>query len=143
MNATITAMINKFSVYFRYIISGGSAALTNVALLFLFTDIFHIYYLLSATLSYLISFFVSFYLQKYWTFGDGNRDKLYGQMSLYFIVAMANLLVNDILMYIFVDWLGIHHLISQILTSGLIAVYSFILYKILVFKQKEIISDHG
>ena len=57
----------------KYVIGGGTAATVDIFLLYVFTDIFNLWIVYSASLAFLSAFFVSFYIQKYWTFDDDNE----------------------------------------------------------------------
>jgi len=126
-----------YKIFAKYIISGCTAAVTDLVLLYIFTDILHIWYLLSAILAFIIAFFVSFYLQKYWTFRDNSRDKIYTQMSLYFLVGIINLSINTGGMYILVDKFNIMYILAQIMMGALIAVSSFLIYRFIIFKKRR------
>ncbi|MFA6459165.1 MAG: GtrA family protein [Candidatus Paceibacterota bacterium] len=119
----------------RYVISGGTAAVTDLAFLYLFTDILHIWYLVSTVFAFIIAFCVSFTLQKYWTFRDHSSDGVGAQGALYFTVSVINLAVNTGLMYLLTDIFGSHYMISQIIAAGCIAIVSFFVYQKLIFKQ--------
>lgn len=117
----------------RYLISGGSAAASSLLLLFVLVHFFHIWYLLAAILAYILGICVSFMMQKFFTFNDYSREKIRQQTTTYFIIQIFNLGVNTLLMYISVDMLSIHYMISQVIVGGTIAVYSFFIYKHMVF----------
>lgn len=119
---------------FRFLLSGGIALSTDLVLLYLFTDIFGIWYLASAVTAFILSFIVSFALQKFWTFGDSSRDGLNTQMSVYFFVAVINLALNTLLVFVFVEQAGIYYIFAQIVASALIAVESFFVYQHFIFK---------
>lgn len=119
----------------RYLISGGSAGVTNLATLFVMVHFFHVWYLLSAIVAFLVAVFVSFLMQKYFTFNDYNKEKIKKQSLLYFAIQVFNLGPNTLLLYIAVDKLGIHYLLAQILVLGVIAIYTFFLFKHLVFSS--------
>jgi putative flippase GtrA len=120
---------------FRFIISGGMATVTNLAFLFLFHKVFGIWYITSSIASYLISFAVSFSMQKYWTFNDNSIDRVKSQAIIYVVVTTINLGINTLLIYIFVEKFGFDPLIAQIVSSIIIAIESFLVYKVL-FKTK-------
>lgn len=124
---------------FRYIVSGGMATLTNLFFLYIFTDLFGVWYLLSAVFSYIISFAVSFTMQKYWTFQDDSNDKIKSQAIIYVIVTSANLALNTFLIYLFVEQ-GLHYLFAQVLSSIIIAVESFFVYRFLFRSEEKIDS---
>ncbi len=126
---------NRHVTIVKFVISGGAAAATNLGLLYVFTDIFGVYYLVSACLSFLIAFFVSFFLQKYWTFRDKSRDRLYSQMAVYFITVFGGMLANAGLMYLSVEWLGIWYMLAQVIVGAVLAVANFLVYRFVVFKK--------
>lgn len=128
----------KHKVIVKYIISGGTAAVVDLTCLYVFTDFFKIWYIISASLSFLIAFFISFSLQKFWTFRDNGREKIFRQMSLYFIVGVANLLLNAGGMYLLVDKFGIMYILAQIIMGALLGSSSFLIYKFIIFEKKKI-----
>jgi len=121
----------------KYVISGGVAATTDLSLLFFFHDIFDIDVVVSATLAFIIAFFVSFYLQKFWTFSDNSRDKIKQQMAIYFIVGSVNTAINAWAMNLLVNSWHIWYLLAQVIVAGSIALYSFIIYKFLIFEKVQ------
>ena len=123
----------------KYIISGGTAAVVNLAFLAIFVDVFKINYLISAILSFLIAFSISFTLQKFWTFQDKSIEDVHKQTTIYFIVSSINLGVNTLLMYIFVDHFHIQYFFRQILASGLIAISSYFIYSRFIFKNSTLV----
>ncbi len=126
-------MHNIFKII-RYIISGGTAAIVDLVILYMLVEKLNITYILSAVIAFLVAFIVSFTLQKYWTFGDDSK-KINSQASKYFLVSAINLILNTILVFLFVEFLGLHYIISQIITSGLIALSSFYIYSLFIFRN--------
>ena len=120
----------------RYLFSGGAAAFVDLGILFVLTHYAKLWYLLSAVIAFLFAFMVSFTLQKFWTFEDHSTDGYGGQIRLYFIISLVNLGLNTLLLYISVDFIGIHYMLSQVFVSGIIAVISFFVYRKFVFIKK-------
>ncbi len=139
--------LNSHKVYVKYVISGGTAAFVDLVLLYALIDIFKVYYLLSASIAFLVAFFVSFYLQKFWTFRDNSREKIYKQISLYFAVGTTNVCINAAGMYVLVEHIlpeiviagkfNATYVVSQIIMGAFIAVSSFLIYKFVIFKKKK------
>lgn len=119
----------------RFLISGGMSALVDFVLLYLFTDIIHVWYVASAVIAFIVSFFVSFGLQKYWTFRDHSNDRIVVQGASYLLLGLINLVVNTALVYAFTDWLGLYYMLSQFIAAGLVAVNNYFIYKRLIFKS--------
>ena len=126
-------LIFKYRRIIKYLIAGGTAAAIDLGLLYFLTDILGIWYLISAGLAFVIAFFVSFFLQKFWTFRDGDREAIYKQMAVYLAVALGNLVINIVLMYTLVDGLKVWYMLAQFVVSGLIACESYWIYKLLIF----------
>ncbi len=136
MTEYIISKIYKHKIYVKYIIAGGTAAVTDFGLLFFLTDILHIWYIASATLAFIIAFFVSFFLQKFWTFRDNSRNRIYKQMSMYLAVGVANTAVNAGGMYVLVDYFGLWYILAQAVMSVLLAVGSFVIYRFVIFETR-------
>lgn len=119
----------------RYIFSGGTAAVVNLGLLYILTDFVGLYYIASGILAFCIAVIVSFFMQKKLTFEDHSTENTHKKFLIYIIVAVINLVVNTSLLYFFTDFVGFHYIISQIISSGLVAVWSYFIYRI-VFKKE-------
>lgn len=126
----------KHAKVVRYLISGGTAAFTNAAFLFIFTDVIGIWYIFSGIMAFILAFIVSFTLQKFWVFEDRSRDQIHKQAVIYLTVAVTNLVLNTILLYMQVEYLGVYYVLAQLIASALIAVESFFVYKLVIFKKK-------
>lgn len=136
MNLTPSIYL-RYKKIIKYLIAGGTATLVDLGLLYFFTDILNIWYLFSACLAFTLAFFVSFSLQKFWTFGDRDKETIYKQMRIYLAVALTNLLVNAGLMYLLVDGFKIWYIMAQIIVSGSIAVESYFIYNFFIFNKKN------
>jgi putative flippase GtrA len=117
----------------KFILAGGTAFTTNIVLLFVFVHFFNIWYLLAATLSFAVSVVMSFTMQKYLTFNNHSTHQLGRQSSLYLVVQLINITVNTFIMYVEVDLIKLHYLPAQIISGGIIAFYSYFLYRNVVF----------
>ena len=121
----------------RFFTSGVTAAVSNLVVLYIATELFSIWYLFSACMAFVVSFVVSFSLQKFWTFRDRQLQRAHTQAFFYFGVALVNLTVSISLLYFFVEFAGLHYLVGQILTMGLIACITFFIYRYLIFDVPE------
>ncbi len=134
----IINQIKKHAKIARYLIAGGTAAFTDLALLYIFTDFVHIWYVISVVLAFIIAFGVSFGLQKFWTFRDNSMDKIHKQGFIYLFVAVVSLIVNTYAVYLLVSMLHIHYIISQIIVSAAIAVVNYFVYNKLIFRDRTV-----
>ena len=121
--------LRHHKIFVKFIIAGGIATLVDFSLLFVFTDIFKIWYVLSASLAFMFAFVISFHLQKFWTFRDGSRHKIYKQVFIYFLVTFSSLIINAIGMYILVEYFNIWYMLAQVIIGGFLAGGNFFIYK--------------
>jgi len=122
---------------FRYLVSGGTATVVDIGLLYAFTRYAGLWYLASAVLAFIIAFGISFFLQKFWTFRDRSIDEMHRQASLYLGISLFNLGVNTLLVYLFTDFCHLWYIFSQVIAAGLVALSSFFLYKYWVFRPER------
>ncbi|MFH1522952.1 MAG: glycosyltransferase [Patescibacteria group bacterium] len=128
--------------YIKFVISGGTAGTADLILLYVLTDIVGLWYLISATIAFVVAFLISFFLQKFWTFRDNRRTIIYKQLSLYLVVGLTNLSINGAAMYLLVDKFGIWYMLAQVISSGFLAFINFLVYKFIIFKKcKEEIKN--
>jgi putative flippase GtrA/aryl carrier-like protein len=121
----------------RFVISGGTATLVNLATLYVLTHFLGIWYLYSSILAFAASFFVSFSLQKFWTFGENSHDRMQAQATLFLGVMLFALSLNTVLIYIFVELANAHYLLGQLASGILIAFVNYFSYKHVVFSEKK------
>lgn len=140
MTNTLLELIRKHQQIFKFLIAGGFAFVVNIVALYVLTDILHIYYLVSTVAAFLISFLVSFTLQKFWTFKDASKDNVHLQLQLYLAMQVANLGLNTGLMYVFVEYLHIWYILSQVIITTVLSIVVFSINKRYIFKTQSISS---
>lgn len=130
---------HRFLVYTigRFIAAGSVGAVTNIGLLFLFTEYVGLYYLVSACISFVIACGVGFVLQKFWTFRERSIESVHAQAAGYFTISTINFFLNTALLYFLVEKMHIWYILAQVIASGLIAVSSFLLYRYVIFLKKS------
>lgn len=121
--------------FVRFAISGVTAMVVGMVVLFVLTDVFHIWYLASSATAFVATFIVAFSLQKFWSFQNKALAPIHKQVSLSLIVTVGNFFLNAGSMYVLVDRLHIHYFISQIFTYGLFGLLDFLIYKFVIFKN--------
>lgn len=125
--------LRKHTQVARFIISGGMAFSANIALLFLFTNEFGFWYLISSVIAFTGALFVSFLMQKYWTFRSSEHGAVVTEAWMTIILALINLILNTVLMYIFVELVHVYYLLAQVLAAGIIAIETYFVYKNIIF----------
>lgn len=138
LNASIQEIFDYLTqhIVVRYVISGGTAAVTDLSLLYVLNSYLGLHYLIASVLAFIGSFFVSFLLQKFWTF-KSHEEKTHKQAIMYLGSSLFGLSLNTLLMYLFVDHFHIPVIISQIFAGLLVAFCTFFISRNLIFKYKK------
>ena len=119
-----------------FIISGGTAALTNLVIYYTLLRVVGVWYLYSSITSFIISVVVGFYLQKYLTFENTSKSETLKQMSMFSLVSLLNLGINVLLMLFFVEITHFDQIFAKVCTLAVLACWNFFVYENFVFKQK-------
>ncbi len=122
---------------FRFLIAGTVTSISMFGFLYLLHQFFHIWYLLSSALAFLLTLVISFGLHKFWTFKDHSTDMISRQFYLFFFLSTLNFFINIALMYVLVDVFSFWYLLAQFVTTGLIALESFIFYHHVIFPARS------
>jgi putative flippase GtrA len=133
-------MLGKLTSFIlvRYVLSGGTAAIVDLALLYALYEVMRVHYLISAILAFLMAFVVSFTLQKFWTFRNVSHENMHTQVFTYLGTSLLGLALNTLLMYVFVDLALVHVMLSQVFAGAIVACFTFFLSKYFVFKQPKL-----
>ena len=118
---------------FKFIISGGSATLAHLGSM-AFLVWLGVNPLVSTSVGVVVGAIVNYILQYYYTFDANVNHKK--SIRNYLITVSLSFLSNFILFGIFHNFLNINVIISQLLTSGCVAVQNYIIYKKFVFLRE-------
>ena len=64
-------MNNTLNQFFKYVLVGAVAFVVDFGLLYILTDFLKIYYLLSASISFVFGLVANYFLSTKWVFGEG------------------------------------------------------------------------
>jgi len=113
----------------RFIISGATATGTTLGTLYVLSDLWGMWYVPASIVAYLAGFLISFSLQKFWTFQDSSIEMMRIQLIAYGGIVILNLGLNTLLIFLFVEYLGLWSVVAQAIASLLIAIESFFLFR--------------
>ena len=87
-------------------------------------------------ISFCVAFPIGFFMSKYVVFSDSNMK---GRIQLfrYFMICMFNLALNYILLKIFVERFHIYAVFSQIITTCIVIVFSYLAQRHFSFRANE------
>ena len=134
---------NEFIKVILYLFVGGTAALVEWGLFYLF-----FYYLLvglrlsvdtltmvATALAFGLSTLYHYFLGNILVFDSGSKYDKSKELSLVFLVSIMGLVFNLILMYIFVGVLAWQPMFAKVLTSCIVVVWNYLSRKKWIFKS--------
>ncbi|KND49539.1 MAG: Glycosyl transferase, family 2 [Parcubacteria bacterium C7867-008] len=119
----------------RFLTTGAISVLVNVTVLYLLTDISHVWYLISSIVAFATSGIANFLLHKYWTFNYKHQKSTAIQVPLHLLVASINLVLNTGIVFLLVHYLGVWYILAQAIAALIIAVESFLVLSRFIFKR--------
>ena len=122
-----------FKQLFRFGIVGGLAFLIDSGVLFVLTEYLNVYYLVSSVISFIVSLIFNYILSILWVF-DIKKKQTIKEISLFVILSVIGLGINQLVMYVGADILNIYYMICKIISTFIVMVYNFITRKIFIEK---------
>ncbi|MDD5489524.1 MAG: GtrA family protein [Candidatus Moranbacteria bacterium] len=123
-----------FLQYFRYLICGGIATVTDVGLLFVLTHIFHVYYLLAAAVSFAAGISVNYTLNTIMVFKSSGKMKR--EFSIFVMIGIGGLLWTEVILWLLVDKLDIYVMFAKAVAIVLVLQWNFFMRKKFVFPEE-------
>jgi len=118
---------------FRYIFVGGAAFLVDFSSLFVLTEIFGIFYLVSAAIAFILGLFVNYFLSVNWVFNSRKLEKRRFEFGVFAIIGIVGLGLNEFLIWFFTQDIQIYYLFSKIFAAIIILFWNFFARKFTLF----------
>jgi putative flippase GtrA len=120
--------------FFRYIFVGGAAFIVDFVSLFIFTDIFGVYYLISAAIAFILGLVANYALSINWVFNKRTLENRWSEFTIFAVIGIIGLGLNELIIWLFTDYVGLYYLISKIIAAALILFWNFFARKFTLFR---------
>lgn len=132
----------KYEESLLYLVFGGLTTMVDFVIYVLLTDVLLINYLVSNIFAFTGAVIFAFFTNKLYVFKSHSFEtmKLLYEMVTFVGARLFSLAVNMIILYVFVEWVGIDDLIVKIGAAVVVVLMNYGISKWLVFKpghQKE------
>ena len=115
--------------FFRYGFVGGISAVADVGILYIATNNLHIFYLMSAAISFVVATLVNYALSVRWIFQSSGNTR--SELLLFSLVGLGGLALTEILIGIQVEQLHMHYMHAKIVALAIVVLWSFSLRRLL------------
>ncbi len=131
LNKLFIEKTNDVKIQFlRYIFVGGIAAVVNIGSLYIFTDVFHLYYLISNIFGFVLGLITNYLLSKVLVFAKEQKFNKIIEFTIYTIIGVIGLGLDTFFLWIFTS-LGLYYLLSKIISTVLVFIWNFGARKVL------------
>jgi putative flippase GtrA len=126
--------------FVRFILVGATTTACQYVVLALLVELLHIRADFASPIGYGVGAAVSYVMNRLWTF---KSDLSHAQSLPRFIVMIGiGLLVSFVVMHVLVGIAGIHYLLAQVLTTGIVMLSNYLLAASWVFIASDAREKH-
>lgn len=110
--------------FFKFCLVGGGTFIVDYSLLYVLTEYVGLGYLWSSALAFSVAVIVNYILcQRYVFVGAKNGVK---QLVLFVATSIVGLGINQICMWLFVEWVAMHYLLAKIFATAIVTIWNYI-----------------
>lgn len=120
---------------FRYMIVGGIALVADTGILYILTQFFQIYYLISASLGFISGLVLNYLLSIVWVFNHRKVKKMYVEFAIFAAIGLIGLFWNELIMYLLVGKFGLYFLYAKVMTAAFVFFWNFLARKVILFRE--------
>jgi len=125
---------SKLSIQFiRSVVVSVVALMFDFGLLVFFKQELHIYYLLAATISFIIGVIVNYYLSVWWVFADHKLGSKKAEFIIFVGVNAIGLGLNLIIIAGIVQLLGASYIVAKAFSTVVVFFWNFIIRKKILY----------
>lgn len=116
--------------FMKFGIVGVIAFVIDYGFMVLLTEVFNVPYLISTTVSFIISVVFNYFASMRFVFKRKDDMSRRREFIIFIVLSVIGLAINDVFMWLMVDFLYIDYRISKIVVTFIVAVWNFVTRKI-------------
>ena len=135
----LKALFRKYEESLLYLVFGGLTTVVDFIIYILMTDIFHVNYLISNVIAFVGAVIFAFFTNKLYVFKSHSFEmgKVLYEMVTFVGARLFSLVVNMVILYVFVEWVGLDDLMVKIGAAVVVVVMNYGISKWVVFNPKH------
>jgi putative flippase GtrA len=116
---------------------GGFAAVANIGTLVFCKEVFELHYLIANTFGFFAGLVSNYALCKFFVFTEAIPIPKAGEFFIHGIISVISLIIDSSLLWIFIQFFGIHYLASKIIATGIGFLWNFFGRKYFYLRLKK------
>ena len=121
--------------FLRYAVVGGVAFLIDFGALYALTDRAGVPYLAAAALAFLLGLGTNYALSISWVFPTRKLGNRWVEFSVFALIGVVGLGLNELIIWQCTETLGLHYLVSKLVSAGIVLFWNFFARKHALFRR--------
>ncbi|MCK4654143.1 MAG: GtrA family protein [Candidatus Cloacimonetes bacterium] len=127
---------NTLIQLFRYTFVGGIAFIFDFSTLYLLTEFFQVYYLISAAIAFLLGLTINYVLSIFWVFKTRVIKSKWLEFGIFALIGIIGLGLNELIIWTFTEYVGFHYMASKIVSTLIIYLWNFFTRKYILYNKR-------
>jgi putative flippase GtrA len=129
---------HRHKTKFKYISVSLLGEIIDFTILYVFTSILGIFYLFSATISYISAVLFNFLLNQKYTFKFKPKDNIdfFKAMAKCFTISLSSMIVNLVLLAFTVEFFHLNYMLAKLIVSLVLSVFVYLFYSSILKNKK-------
>lgn len=130
----ITQVRRLIAAFLKYLLAGGMGFIIDFGTLSFCYSVLKWHYLIAATLGFSAGLIFVYVSSNQWVFDARQmRDRRLLEFSIFLIIGLIGLLLTNLLMWAFVEKIGLHALVAKLVTTAIVLLWNFGARKIILY----------
>ena|SRR5690348_12079944 len=122
------------SEFYRYVVVGGLSTVFDAGTLFSLTRFAGVHYLVSAPIGFCIGTIVNYFLSGSWVFERRTMNNRSAELTIFTLIGLVGLLLNELILWFFQSRLGIYYLIAKGVSAAVVLGWNFGARKLVLYR---------
>ena len=131
----IKKMYFQYKEIILYLIFGGLTTLVNMASFTLLNEVCHLGWVPSNIIAWILSVVFAYITNRKYIF-ESNNDNISKEIFLFFFFRVLSLGLDMLFMWLFIEMIGMHDLVSKLIVQVIVVVLNYVFSKLFVFAKK-------
>jgi len=129
-------MTTNYKKILKFLISGITAATVEYSIFLALLGFANATLITAQTLSFTVGFIISFLLNKKWVFKS--KGSIFVELPKYLILALINILLSNVAMWLLVDMLHIKNWLAKALVMAAVASWNYFIFQKIIFRNHSL-----
>jgi putative flippase GtrA len=126
--------------FFRYLICGGVATVSDMSVLYSLTHFLHVFYLFAAACGFVVGISINYTLNTILVFKSSG--KIHREFTLFALIGIGGLIWTEIIIWTLVGKLHFYLMIAKIISVIFVLFWNFFMRKKFVFYAEPVSKEY-